>query len=226
MKFIVIIKKIHVSYLTLIILLLTTSPLFSDYKSEYRGYGLADVPDYHQLIEKPHVITKIFKRDALNKFSIVTDYHILLPCPVDRLTDVLSDLDSSEDVFPRMEESKVYYRAQFPEEIFYQRIKTDFESLGVGKTYDYSVKVFFDEKKDDMLKMRWILNESYDNSFDEFSGSWYCQEVVVDDQCYTYLRNYSETVFNDAGFLTVFAVKHFTESEIKKNFKSLFIAAQ
>ena len=213
--------------LSLIILfILITSPLFSDYKGEYRGYGIADIPDYHELIEKPLKITKTFKRNPSNKFSIVTDYHILLPCPVDRFTSILSDLDSSEDVFPRMEESKVYYHAQFPEDIFYQRIKTDFESFGIGKNYDYSVKVFFDEKKDDLLKMRWVLNESYDNSFDEFSGSWYCREVIVDNQKYTYLRNYSETVFNNAGFLTVFAVKHFTESEIKKNFKSLFTAAQ
>ncbi len=222
------IKKIFVTVFVLI-----AGIAFSDFKesmagdeTDYNGYGISGNPDYQKLMKKPVKISKTYNRDNEERFSIVSDYHMLISTSIDKVADLLADLDSSEEVFPRMASSEVYYRADYPEEIFYQRVKTDFETLGIGKEFEYTLKVHFDEKTEKCFKMRWALNESIDNSFSVFDGSWYCEEVLINDKKYTYLRNFTETEFIDPGFITVFAVKHFSEGEIRKAFKSIAAAVQ
>ena len=225
--------NLYKKYIFAMIFLLVAAAVFSDLKDNLKtvnaascGYGIAGSPDYHKLLKKPVRILKEYNRENKEMFSVVSDYHMLIPCPVNQLADILSDMDSSEDIFPRMAESEVYYHAEYPEEIFYQRVKTDFETLGFGKEYEYTLKVHFDENNDKYFKMRWALNESLDNTFSVFSGSWYCEEVIYENKKYTYIRNFTETEFIDPGFITVFAVKHFSEGEIKRAFKSISTALQ
>ena len=224
----------YVKNFLLLIFIFTAAVLFSDLKensksgeADYSGYGISGNPDYHKLLQKPVRIIKKYDKDKeKDRFSIISDYHMLIPCSVDDLACLLADLDTCENVFPRMADSEVYYHAQFPEDIYYQRVKTDFETLGIGKEYEYTLKVFFDERTGSRFKMRWALNESLDNSFSVFEGSWYCEEVEFENKKYTYLRNFTETEFIDPGFFTVFAVKHFSEGEIKRAFRSITSALQ
>ncbi len=216
----------------LVFYVFTACMVFSDFNDnnkeydEYCGYGISGKPDYIDLLDKPVRILKEYNKTDGKRFSIISDYHMLIPCSVSELAELLSNLDSSEDVFPRMALSEVYYHAKFPRDIYYQKVITDFETLGFGREYEYTMKVYFDENSDTRFKMRWTLNESVDNTFSVFEGSWYCEEVIFQDKKYTYLRNFTETEFIDPGFITVFAVKHFSEGEIRKAFKSIKTAIQ
>jgi len=148
---------------------------------------------YNQLINKPSAIKiRIFqnKIDDIPILNVLFDFHVVYKLPIDQLFSKVLNLNEEQKIFPRI----IYSKDLNPEDGLwkphFQEIKTQFTFSFYKENFNYIFYKIPIQNSDGSFLIKWNLYDSVDEKFLYNYGSWYMEEIIIDNQKYTYIRNY------------------------------------
>ena len=186
------------------------------------------------LDQRAHEITK---SDRLEKRSVAVweehrvsgtivyaemDFHMLASVDIDSLVEVLTDYEGMEERMPRVQEyAWEPVRAGDRSAIFEtQRVGITF--MGFDGTYSYrqrSETVDLRSQSPRRFVIRYEMTDSLDEKLELSSGEYLLEEVLVDGEAYTYIRQVNLTGIRDDFFGLKLILKRFMPRDVNRLFR-------
>ena len=210
--------------LTILLILLST-PLFAlDLKEQPAvADGFSKLSDDAKQIQFD---VEKFKESGETFLYAVSDFHAVCEIDMDRLAAVIADHDNGEKVFSRMVDTIDLNPEDGLDVPHRQRVHNSAKFLGIGQDYIYDTIVNVEKHDGHEFIMSWKMTDCLEGNFEEYEGFWYlCNLDSGDGSPSTYIRLYTETVFNNIIPFQEMVMQMFTKSETKDIFKSLYKAS-
>ncbi len=199
-----------------------------DNEFEYRD-NIAPFTSVRSIFNKPTKIETHINPVIKNGEKVLDtlfDFHAIYDIPIYKLIERVIDLENEQNVFPRMKYTRDLNPTDSLWNPHFQEVITSFKYGGFGQDYHFIFYKVPELRKDGSFLIKWNLYESIDGKFNFSFGSWYMKEFICEEQKCTYVRNFVHYgIVNYPAYVGVIS-KLAGESDIKRFFKALQIAAE
>ncbi len=183
-------------------------------------FGVAPFDDPEELTGEPRQLEYTVTQENLPRDTVlktVTEFDGLYTVDARTLFEAITALDEYSEFVPRVVQSNGMQLSDDPPS-WLQELTLSFRVLFFGEVYDYILRL--DQADLDTAGsygVEYRLEQSLDGKFSDIRGSWYVQELSVDEVDYTYVRHHNEILFAEESFGLETALKWFGPRDVRNN---------
>ncbi len=189
-------------------------------------YGIPEDTDFSQIYKEPtEIFSEVasFKEDGRDRLIARSDFHAVFPGTKDKMVRALLDIKGQPKIFYRIVESRLLCSSPGPPRYWKQYEKTSFKFLFLGADYEFIMNVFEEDLDGpEVFATKWNLEESLDDKFYAFGGSWYFEDITYRGKDAVYARYYTMIDFKDIVFGLEFALLNFSKGDVTGSMKDLY----
>jgi hypothetical protein len=189
-------------------------------------YGIPEHTEFSEIYREPtEIFSEVtsFRQQGRDRLIARSDFHAVFPGTKDKMVRALLDIEGQPEIFYRIVESRLICSSPGPPRYWKQYEKTSFKFLFLGTDYEFIMNVYEEELDNPKaFATKWNLEESLDDAFFAFSGSWYFEDITYRGKAAVYARYYTMIDFKEIIFGLEFALLNFSKGDVTGSMKDLY----
>lgn len=186
--------------------------------------GIVTTTPLRDLIEDPHRIAMDVSGWDESGFHVIRseyDFHTVIPAPVELVLEVITDATRASEMYKNISECRVLDAGEnrFDRQVIYTEV--EFRVLGFVGGYSYITNNYLERLGETSYLQKYHLVESSDDTLYQMLGNWYVEEVEIDGNTCTYVRQYTVVGIQRGSLAMELAMRTFGAANVRQVFKQL-----
>ena len=188
--------------------------------------GMAEFDSVESLYENPRKLqyeVDSWRVDGWKVIRSETDFHAIFPVPIEYVIFELTNYENTKEIYPRVVESKLEYASPNRYDRHALWVHLRIKVLNFGAEYVYVTNNWLEESGNGYIQ-KYNLNRSPDGTLYQMLGNWYIEEILVDGEPHTYVRQYAILGIQKGTTTMEVAMRAFGAWQLRQIFKNIYRA--